>query len=59
VRDVSLLKEALPYLRLHRRQVMVLKLGGEIAADAQALRSLAQEISLLVHVNLRLVVVHG
>jgi len=38
---------------------MVVKLGGEIAANPEALASLAQEISLLVHVNLRIVVVHG
>ncbi len=59
MRDVTLLKEALPYLRAHRRRTMVVKLGGEIAADARALRSLAQELSLLAHVNIRIVVVHG
>lgn len=59
MRDVTLLKEALPYLRRHRRRTMVVKLGGEIAANAQALASLAQELSLLAHVNIRVVVVHG
>lgn len=59
MRDVSLLKEALPYLRRHRRSTMVIKLGGEIALNAEALRSLAQELSLLAHVNIRVVVVHG
>ena len=59
MRDVRLLKEALPYLRRHRRQTMVIKLGGEIAANPAALDSLAQDISLLTHVNIRLVVVHG
>lgn len=56
---ISLLKEALPYLRRHRRRTMVIKLGGEIADQDAALRSLAQDISLLVHVNIRCVVVHG
>ena len=59
MRDVTLLKEALPYLRQHRRRTMVVKLGGEIAANKAALRSLAQEVSLLTHVNIRLVLVHG
>jgi acetylglutamate kinase len=59
MRDVRLLKEALPYLRRHRRRSMVIKLGGEIAADAEALDSLAQDISLLTHVNVRVVLVHG
>jgi acetylglutamate kinase len=38
---------------------MVVKLGGEIAGNPTALRSLAQDISLLTHVNIRIVVVHG
>jgi acetylglutamate kinase len=59
MKDVLILKEALPYLRRHRRRTMVVKLGGEIAANAEALRSLAQDISLLTHVNIRIVVVHG
>jgi acetylglutamate kinase len=59
VKDIALLKEALPYLRRHRRRTMVIKLGGEIADNDVALRSLAQDISLLSHVNIRCVVVHG
>ena len=38
---------------------MVVKLGGEIAASPEALDSLAQDISLLAHVNIRIVIVHG
>jgi acetylglutamate kinase len=62
VNDAALLKtlkQALPYLRRHKGQVMVLKLGGEIAASKPALASLAEDISLLVHVGVRVVVVHG
>lgn len=59
MKDVLLLKEALPYIRRHRRRIMVVKLGGEIAADVAALDSLADDISLLVHVNIRVVIVHG
>ena len=58
-KQLQLLKEALPYLRRHRRRTMVIKLGGEIADNDVALRSLAQDISLLSHVNIRCVVVHG
>jgi acetylglutamate kinase len=57
--DISLLKQALPYLRHHKKSTMVVKLGGEIAANEQALRSLAEDVSLLVHVGIRIVVVHG
>jgi acetylglutamate kinase len=56
---LRILKQALPYLRQHKRQVMVVKLGGELAANEDALRSLAEDISLLVHVGIRIVVVHG
>jgi acetylglutamate kinase len=59
VKDALLLKEALPYLRRHRRQTMVIKLGGEIAMDEGVLRSLAEDVSLIVHVNIRVVLVHG
>lgn len=56
---LKIIKQALPYLRQHKRQVMVVKLGGELAAHPDALRSLAEDISLLVHVGVRTVVVHG
>jgi acetylglutamate kinase len=56
---LKVLKQALPYLRQHKKQVMVVKLGGELAANADALRSLAEDVSLLMHVGIRMVVVHG
>ncbi len=59
MKDVLLLKQALPYIRRHRRRTIVVKLGGEIAANPTALHSLAQDVSLLVHVNIRIVMVHG
>jgi acetylglutamate kinase len=57
--DISLLKQALPYLRHHKKSTMVVKLGGEIAANPVALRSLSEDVSLLVHVGIRIVLVHG
>lgn len=59
MRDIRLLREALPYLRRHRRTTMVIKVGGDVAADPAARKSLAQDISLLTHVNIRIVLVHG
>jgi acetylglutamate kinase len=59
MKDVILLKQALPYIKRHRRRTIVIKLGGEIADNDAALRSLAQDVSLLVHVNIRIVMVHG
>ena len=57
--DISLLKQALPYLRHHKKSTVVVKLGGEIAANKEALASLAGDVSLLVHVGIRIVMVHG
>lgn len=59
MKDILLLKQALPYLRQHKGRVMVVKLGGEIAANPAALDSLASDVSLLVHVGIRCVMVHG
>jgi acetylglutamate kinase len=38
---------------------MVVKLGGEIAGNPDALASLAEDVSLLTHLSIRVVVVHG
>ena len=57
--EVALLKQVLPYLRHHKKSTMVVKLGGEIAANREALRSLAEDVSLLTHVGIRIVLVHG
>jgi acetylglutamate kinase len=59
VNDIAVLKQALPYLRHHKKSTMVVKLGGEIAANDEALRSLSEDVSLLTHVGIRIVVVHG
>lgn len=53
------LKNALAYTRLYRDQVFVVKLGGEILADARALDSFAVQAALLESLSIRLVVVHG
>ena len=59
MKDVLLLKQALPYFRRHKGQTFVIKLGGEIAARPEALESLAEDLSLLMHVGIRFVLVHG
>ncbi len=59
MKDILLLKQALPYLRRHKGQIFVVKLGGELAATPEALTSLAEDLSLLTHVGIRVVIVHG
>ncbi|MHC4955929.1 MAG: acetylglutamate kinase [Planctomycetota bacterium] len=57
--EVEILLQALPYMRQHKGTSMVVKCGGEIARDAEALEHLARDIALLHHIGIRVVVVHG
>lgn len=53
------LKNALAYTREYRDRVFVVKLGGEILADAAATENVAMQLALLDSLSIRLVVVHG
>lgn len=57
--NIALLKQALPYLRRHKGRTFVIKLGGELAGNPERLRSLAADLSLLVHVGIQVTLVHG
>jgi len=57
--DVSILLQALPYIRHHNGATFVVKCGGEIARDASALDGLACDLALCVHVGIRIALVHG
>ncbi len=57
--DVSILLQALPYLRNYRDKVFVVKVGGEIARNREALDVFAQDIAMLNQLSIRVVVVHG
>ncbi|MFI5402838.1 MAG: acetylglutamate kinase, partial [Planctomycetota bacterium] len=56
---IETLLQALPYIREHKGKTFVIKCGGEIARDPQALDRLARDIALVFHVGVRPVVVHG
>lgn len=58
-KGIAGLKGALRYVRAYRDQVFVVKLGGEVLADLEALDGVAAQISLLSSLGIRLVVVHG
>ncbi|MEM8884508.1 MAG: acetylglutamate kinase [Planctomycetota bacterium] len=58
-RDIDILLQALPYMRLHKGSTIVVKCGGEIARDPESLGHLARDVSLLHLVGLRVVLVHG
>jgi acetylglutamate kinase len=58
-RGIAGLKGALGYVRAYRDRTFVIKLGGEVLADAEALDGVAAQVSLLWSLGIRIVVVHG
>ncbi|HTS88148.1 MAG TPA: acetylglutamate kinase [Gemmatimonadales bacterium] len=58
-KGIAGLKGALRYVRAYRDNVFVVKLGGEVLADNEALDRVAQQLSLLSSLGIRIVVVHG
>ncbi len=56
---VSALKHAAPYIRLFKRKVFVLKVGGAIFADAVQTHALMEQVGILHQVGIRVVLVHG
>ena len=57
--DISLLKQALPYIKQYRHKFFVIKFGGEVVSDRSRLNRLAEDISLLHELNIRVVIIHG
>jgi acetylglutamate kinase len=53
------LKQALPYIRLYRGHVFVVKIGGALCGDQAALTDLTKQISILRELGIRVVLVHG
>ena len=56
---VSALKHAAPYIRLFKGKVFVIKVGGEVFADADKTRALMEQVGILYQVGIRVVLVHG
>jgi acetylglutamate kinase len=59
MKDVNVLREALPYIRRFKGATFVVKFGGEIADVPERLGSFCEELALCAQVGIRLVVVHG
>ncbi len=58
-RGIAGLKGALQYVRAYRDRTFVVKLGGEVLGDAEALDRVAAQLGLLSSLGIRVVVVHG
>lgn len=57
--DLSLLRQALPYIKLYRNKIFVIKFGGEVVSDQDRMDALAADLSLLHELNIRIVIIHG
>ena len=53
--DLSLLRQALPYIKLYRNKIFVIKFGGEVVSDQDRMDALAADLSLLHELNIRIV----
>ncbi len=53
------LRQAMPYLRLFQGKIFVIKLGGALLDQAEALDRLAHQVALLHQLHIRVVLVHG
>ncbi len=58
-KGITGLKGALRYVRAYRDHIFVVKLGGEVLSDAEALDRVAAQLGLLSSLSIRVVVVHG
>jgi acetylglutamate kinase len=56
---IAALRGAAPYIRLYKGKVFVIKAGGSIFGDAAGTRSLIEQIAILHHLGIRVVLVHG
>ena len=56
---VSALKHAVPYIRLFKGKVFVIKVGGEVFADPELASALIEQVGILHQVGIRTVLIHG
>jgi acetylglutamate kinase len=56
---ITALRHALPYLRIFKNKVFVLKAGGDAFLTNESTRALMEQIGILHQVGIRVVLVHG
>jgi acetylglutamate kinase len=56
---VTALRHAVPYIRVYKRKVFVLKAGGDAFVSPETTRALMEQIGILHQVGIRVVLVHG
>lgn len=53
------LRCAVPFVRMYRGKVFVIKVGGEVLSDPDVLTNFAEQVTLLYQVHIDCVIVHG
>src|SRR2546423_14355967 len=56
---IRALRSAAPYIRMYKGKTFVVKAGGGVFADPPATRVLVEQIAILHHFGVRVVLVHG
>jgi acetylglutamate kinase len=56
---IAALRGAAPYIRLYKGKTFVIKAGGAIFGDVAGTRALIEQIAILHHLGIRVVLVHG
>ena len=56
---VRALKGAAPYIRLFKNRIFVVKAGGAVFGDVADTRALIEQIAILHHLGIKVVLVHG
>jgi acetylglutamate kinase len=56
---VTALKAAVPYIRMFKRKVFVIKAGGAVFGDEESTRELIEQVGILHEVGIHVVLVHG
>jgi acetylglutamate kinase len=56
---IAALRSAVPYIRLYKGQVFVIKAGGAVFGDVASTRALIEQIAILHQLGIRVVLVHG
>jgi acetylglutamate kinase len=54
-----MLKQAIPYIRLYKGKIFVVKVGGRVVGRRETLDALVEDVCLLQQVGIRIVLVHG
>jgi len=59
MQDIGILRQALPYIRRYKNQIFVIKLGGELIQNPAVIDDIAQDVSLLYQIGVRVILIHG